>query len=136
MTSRIVLDAAAGVELLLSTETGQALRGRLPTPAEEWVPEVYFAEVAATLRRAELARRLTPERASVALDDLLTAPQRRVQVKALLPEAWTLRHNVTVTDALYVVLARHLEATLVTADLKLAQAPGLDVDIVSPPVRS
>ncbi|MGQ0431873.1 MAG: type II toxin-antitoxin system VapC family toxin [Microthrixaceae bacterium] len=117
MTRRLVLDAAAGVELLLRTETGQRLGDRLPSDAEEWVPEVYFAEVAATLRRAELAGRLTPERASVALDDLLAGPLRRVQVKALLPEAWTLRHNVTITDALYVVLARHLADALVGGDL-------------------
>ena len=64
----------------------------------------------------------------------ISSPDRNAGCsKALLPEAWTLRHNVTVTDALYVVLARHLEAALVTADLKLAVAPGLDIEIVAPP---
>ena len=54
-----------------------------------------------------------------------------MQVRALIPEAWTLRHNITVTDALYVVLARHLNATLVTAELKLAGPPGLGVEVLT-----
>ena len=44
-----------------------------------------------------------------------------------------LRHNITVNDALYVVLARHLGAVLATADLKLARAPGLDVEVITVP---
>jgi hypothetical protein len=46
-----------------------------------------------------------------------------VRVATLLPEAWSLRHNLTVADALYVVLARHLDAVLVTADRRLASSP-------------
>ena len=128
----LVLDASAGVELLLNTPAGPALREKLPAPAVEWVPEIYFAEVAGTLRRAELTGRISATRAAVALDRLLAAPTRRVQVKPLLSEAWTLRHNITVTDALYVVLARHLDATLVTADVNLAHAPGLDGAVLVP----
>lgn len=116
----------------MNTSAGQALRKKLPVPAVEWVPEIYFAEVGATLRRAELTERISAERASVALDRLLAAPTRRVQVKPLVSEAWTLRHNITLTDALYVVLARHLGAPLVTADLNLANAPGLDMAVVVP----
>jgi len=37
-----------------------------------------------------------------------------------------MRQNVTVADALYVVVARRLEVALVTGDLRLAQAPGVD----------
>jgi predicted nucleic acid-binding protein len=37
-------------------------------------------------------------------------PTDLVQVRSLLPEAWTFRHNLTIGDALYVVLARHLGA--------------------------
>jgi predicted nucleic acid-binding protein len=128
----LVIDASAGVELLLNTPTGQSLREKLDEPAAEWVPEIYFAEVAGTLRRAELAGRMSAARSTVALNRLLSAPTRRVQVKPLLAEAWTLRQNVTVTDALYVVLARHLDAALVTADLNLANAPGLGIEVIVP----
>jgi len=43
-----------------------------------------------------------------------------------------LRHNLTIADALYVVVAQHLSAPLVTADLKLAGAPTLPVVTITP----
>jgi predicted nucleic acid-binding protein len=52
----------------------------------------------------------------------------------LLEEAWTLRHNVTARDALYVALARRLRGRLLTTDQRLARAvPGLCVDLPAPP---
>ncbi|MGH9184112.1 MAG: site-specific integrase [Acidimicrobiales bacterium] len=39
----LVLDASAGVELLLNTLTGQSLRDQLPTPAAEWARQIEFA---------------------------------------------------------------------------------------------
>jgi predicted nucleic acid-binding protein len=53
-------------------------------------------------------------------------------VKPLLVEAWTLRHNLTIADALYVVVASHLKAALVTADRRLANSPGLPVTTIVP----
>lgn len=132
MTTPVVIDASAGVELLLGTERGKALHASVPRLAVEWVPEIYFAEVAAALRRAEMHGRLSGARAAVALDRLLTSPMRRVQIRSLLTEAWALRHNVVVNDALYVVLARHLGAPLVTADVALARAPSLGVEVITP----
>ena len=132
MTTPVVVDASAGVELLLGTDAGMALQARLPRPLVEWVPEIYYAEVAGVLRRAELSGRMSAARAAVALDRLLSMPMRRVQVRSLVAEAWALRHNVIVADALYVVLARHLSAPLVTADLALANAPGLGVSVITP----
>lgn len=83
---RLVLDASAGVELVLRTPIGR----------------------------------------------LVTAPLNRVSVAPLLPEAWALRHNLTVADALYVVVASHLEAALVTTDQRLAAAPALQVETITP----
>jgi len=125
-----VLDASAGVELLLRSPIGTALEPKVPGGIA-WVPEIYFAEVAAGLRRLELAGAITALRASAALDELLVAPLRRAQVKPLLSEAWTLRHRVTVADALYVVLARHLGAPLVTTDVRLTKAPNLGVRTIT-----
>ena len=53
-------------------------------------------------------------------------------MRPLIPEAWRLRHNVTVADALYVVVAQHLGAAIVTTDLKLADAPALPVVTITP----
>ena len=45
----------------------------------------------------------------------------------LTAEAWTMRHNITFTDACYVALAQRLNAPLLTTDARLAAAPNLPV---------
>ena len=128
----LVLDASAGVELLLDTSTGRRLQELLPADAQWWVPEHFYAEVAGALRRAELRSTVPPALVATAMAALGTAPLRRVQVRPLLAEAWGKRNNSTIADALYVVLAEHLHADLVTTDMKLAHAPGLSVQTIHP----
>jgi len=56
----VVVDASATVEILLNTPDGQSLaRQQVPQQAIDWVPDIYFAEVAGALRRAELTQHLT-----------------------------------------------------------------------------
>jgi predicted nucleic acid-binding protein len=128
----IVLDASAGVELALQTPIGRQIQAKLPEGATTWAPEHYYAEAVAVLRRLELNRKYDPARIQIAFDRLLNAPIKRVLVKPLVSEAWALRHNYTLGDALYVIVARHLAAPLVTADLKLAQAPNLGIETITP----
>jgi predicted nucleic acid-binding protein len=130
--SAIVLDASAGVELVLQTPLGRRLAAKLPAGTTTWVPEHYFTEVAAVLRRHEINGVFAPARIQVALDRLLTASVHRVEVKPLVTEAWHLRHNLTIADALYVVVAQHLQALLVTTDARLARSPGLPVATLTP----
>lgn len=132
MTTPVVLDASAGVEILLLTPTGRRLLAQLPSDVEEWVPELYFAEVGAVLRRAAIHAHHPLARIEAALGRLLTAPVRRVEVRPLLREAWSMRQNLTVADAVYVVMARQLNAPLVTADLRLAGSPGLGISTLVP----
>ena len=42
---------------------------------------------------------------------------------------WELRDNLTVYDAAYVALAEALDAVSVTADVRLARAPGVRCDV-------
>lgn len=42
------------------------------------------------------------------VDRLVALPTRRASVRTLASEAWALRHNITIGDALFVVMARHL----------------------------
>ena len=132
MTTPVVLDASAGVEILLLTPAGRSLLAKLPLDAEEWVPELYFAEVAAALRHHAIHDRYPRGRIELALGRLLTSPVRRARVRPLLAEARELRQSLTVAGAIYVVMARHLDAALVTADLDLAATPGLGVRTVVP----
>ena len=129
--TRLVLDASAGVDLLLEPPAGIRLQEKVPRSAEWFVPEHYFVEVAGAIRRAELSEAITPARAVRAFADLQSAPLHRALVLPLLAEAWQLRSNVTVPDAVYVVLAHKLGAALVTSDGRLANAPAIDVEIIS-----
>ncbi len=68
----------------------------------------------------------------VGASSLSVAPRHRVQVRPMLDEAWSKRGHLTVYDALYVGLAEHLNATLVTGDLRLARSPQLNVTLIVP----
>ena len=130
--TRLVLDASAGVELLLNTTRAHSLSAQFPSSAEWWVPEHYFVEVAGALRRAVLNGDATLERVEQAFSMLERAVLRRAQVRPLLSDAWARRASITVADALYVVLAEHIGGTLVTADERLARSPGLTISTIVP----
>jgi predicted nucleic acid-binding protein len=102
----LVIDASAGVEFLLDTERGREILAKIPSTADWWAPEHYFVEVAGALRRAELTKAAPSARVYAAFDALRVAPIRRAQVRPLLAEARSRRGNLTIGDALYVVLAR------------------------------
>jgi predicted nucleic acid-binding protein len=61
----------------------------------------------------------------MALDDLLALPVERASHRPLLARCWELRDNLSVYDAAYVALAEALGTPLLTADARLAKAPGL-----------
>jgi predicted nucleic acid-binding protein len=96
-------------------------------------PELVDLEVESVLRRLCLAGRLPLRRAELAMSDLVALPLRRVSHRGLLARCWELRDNLTVYDASYVTVAEQLNAILVTADTRLAGAPGLrcKIDLVS-----
>lgn len=70
----------------------------------------------------ERARRIDEERSREAARALLDLPIARYPTLSLLERAWTLRHNFSAYDAMYVALAEALETSVVTADAHLARA--------------
>jgi predicted nucleic acid-binding protein len=88
------------------------------------LPELADLEVVSVLRRQIAAGSLDARRAGQALDDLVALPAQRAPHRPLLRRCWELRNNLTVCDAAYVALAETMQATLVTADRRLAAAPG------------
>jgi predicted nucleic acid-binding protein len=126
----VVVDASALVELLLQSKRAPAVLQAVGD-TEMVAPDGINPEVLSTLRRLERIGELRAARASLAVDHLLGAPVRRLPTLPLLPRAWTLRANVTSYDACYVALARELRCPLITADLKLSQAPGLGVPLIT-----
>ena len=63
-------------------------------------------------------------RAVLALADLGTLPLRRAPHRPLLARCWELRDNLTIYDAAYIAVAEALGVLLLTADARLAKAPG------------
>ena len=115
----IVADASVVLNVI-SGEPG-GFRSLLLSPPVA-APDILDVEVMSGLRRLERRRQVTPERAQRALADLDVMPVVRHPSRVLVGSAWELRDNLTAYGALYVVLARRLSATLVTADRRMAKA--------------
>lgn len=129
--SAVVVDASALVDLLLNRATAPAVRSSLRGSALA-APSVVDGEVLGGIRSAWLRGEMDDERAAVAVDDLGAMPVERVRDRVLLHDAWSLRHNVSAPDALYVALARRLACPLVTLDRRLAAAPDLAITVIVP----
>lgn len=116
----IVIDASV-LATALGDDGGDGDRMRDALAGEELAAEIIDLEVASVWRRT-----LTDDRrAALALCDLEDLPLARAPHLPLLPRCWELRHNLTPYDAAYVALAEALGSELVTADRRLARAPGL-----------
>lgn len=124
----LVVDASVAVEYLLRTPLGLSPAETIKD-ARLAAPDLIDAEVVSALRRAVHAGRITDERAVMAVDALTQWPGRRLAGRALAPEAWRRHRSVTAYDAFCVAAAQVLEAPLLTADGRLARAPGLGITI-------
>jgi predicted nucleic acid-binding protein len=121
----IVLDASAVLEWLLGRPAARAVAARIADPGQGLhVPHLLDVEVARALRRYEATGALPAERARAALEDLRDLDAERHGHALFLPRIWQLRRNLTAYDAAYVALAEALDAPLLTADARLARAPG------------
>lgn len=87
-------------------------------------PDLLRFEVVSVIRRHLVARRLVGEQADAAIDDLVDLPITVFPTAPLLRRAWELRDNLSAYDACYVALAEALATPLLTADQRLANAPG------------
>lgn len=116
----IVVDASAAVLGLLNN--GDARRSL----AEEAVvcPHLADSEVAHALRSQVLRGSVELSAAERALDVWGRLGLQRVGVSGLLVRIWQLRDDLSAYDATYVAVAEAFEVPLVTADARLARAPG------------
>ncbi|MFM7675809.1 MAG: type II toxin-antitoxin system VapC family toxin [Synechococcus sp.] len=121
----VVVDASVLVNALLID--GPA-RARL-ADANLQAPELIDAELLSVLRHLVFADLLSEQHALQALATSQQLGLRRHTSRHLWPRAWELRTNLTAYDALYVALAEHLGATLLTADARAARAPGLQCPV-------
>ena len=120
----IVVDASV-IAPALADDDADGDRARERLRGERLVvPELFDLEMVAVIRKALVAGVLDERRAAIAIADLADLDLERVSHRPLLVRIWELHRNITPYDAAYVALAETIEATLVTADRRLAQAPG------------
>lgn len=90
-----------------------------------FAPHLVDLEVAQTLRRQALAGRMESEDGALLLRGFQALGLTRYPVYGLTERIWELRDNLTAYDASYVAVAEALGCPLVTADSRLARAPGI-----------
>jgi len=121
----IVIDATVLVVALADDgPDGDLVRDRLRRESLT-APDLVDLEVVSVLRRLHRAGGLDARRGTLAVQDLHDLPFDRVPHRALVQRCWELRGNFTAYDAAYVALAEALDVPLMTADQRLASAPGL-----------
>ena len=126
----IVVDASVLANALADDQAdGTIARQRLTSGGDLVAPDLVDVETVSVLRRRWLAGDLTARRFAAAIDDLVDLDLTRFPALPLTRRAFELRANVTPYNAVYVALAEQLACTLVTADSRLASAPGIRCSI-------
>jgi predicted nucleic acid-binding protein len=121
----IVVDASV-VATALGDDGSDGQRARASFAGEQLcAPELIDIEVASVWRRVARTGGLSSQRAAQALADLADLPLARAPHGPLMVRIWELRENLTPYDAAYIALAEALESPFLTADERLAQAPGI-----------
>lgn len=109
---------------------GDAARGAVRDLDVLQVPAVFPAEVTSALRALVLNGGLAPGLARVAAVQGREVRSQEYPFGPFLERIWELRSNLTTYDAWYVAIAEQLAEPLLTADQRLARAPGLRCEVI------
>lgn len=132
----IVVDASVLANAIADDQAdGDASRDVIRQRGGVSAPDLVDVETVAVLRKRWLADTLPARRFASAVRDLEELAIDRYPTLRLMWRAYELRDNVTAYDAAYVALAEALDCPLVTADARLAGAPGIrcEVELVESP---
>lgn len=103
--------------------------GELIRDGELHAPALLPFEVANVLRRQRLSGRLSRAEAGLANDGAARLPIEYWPFEVVAARTAELGDVLTAYDASYVALAEFLGATLVTADVRIARAPGVACEV-------
>jgi predicted nucleic acid-binding protein len=132
VSPRCVPDASALVAVLLDDGPDGRWATQALSGAELAAPSLVAFEAANVIRRHDVAGLVSADQALQAHADLLDLAIEQWPYEVLAPRAFELRANLSVYDASYVALAEVLEATLVTLDRRIADAPGVRCAVATP----
>ena len=128
----VVVDSSVLVAALVDTGRDGIWAENVVEGGVLYAPELLQVEVANTLRRLELAKKITAAEADSAYADMM---QLQIELFPFAPFAdrvWELRPTVTSYDAWYVSLAEAVGFPLATLDGRLAKAPGPKCRFLTP----
>ncbi len=130
MDGLLVVDASAVVSFLVEQGARAAAAAKRMQGVSLVAPELIGYEVLNVLRRLRASGAVSTEGAEVALRawhgiDVETWPLASFEARA-----WALTGAMSLYDASYVALAERLGAPLLTADRRLAAAPGVRAEVV------
>ncbi len=117
----LVMDASVLVDVLLVPSRGEQLAELVGTGVVA-APAHIDAEVASALSRLHRNGDLSADQVTARLSSVETMTMQRHPVASLLAQAWLLRENVYILDALYLVLAQNLKTDVLTTDGRLSRA--------------
>jgi len=121
----IVVDCSAAVEAL----RGHSEARELLASSRAFTPHLIDIELASAVRGLTLGRHITPEQGKRMIDQWPRLGVVRFAMHPLLGRVWQLRANLSAYDAVYVALAEELGCGLVTADSRIAAAPGARCEV-------
>ena len=93
-------------------------------------PDLIYPEVADAIARLRRRGLLGVDDADMLVEGLREAPLHVEPTRDLVPRALALSANLSVYDGCYVALAESRGCHLITADHRIAGAPGLPVEVV------
>ena len=126
----IVLDASAAIELVLNTSVGKQVNKRIADEREAiQVPHLVDVELIHVIRRFVMRNVIGVARGEMAIRLWRMLDVQRHEHEPFIVRIWQLRNNFSAYDATYVALAEALSAPLITADRRLAAAPGSGIRI-------
>jgi predicted nucleic acid-binding protein len=121
----IVIDASVLANVVGDDGSdGQRARAEFRGAGDVAAPDLVDVETVAVLRKRWLAGTVTDHRFAAAVEDLGQLDLDRYPALRFMRRAYELRANVTAYDSAYVALAEELGCELLTADRRLAGAPG------------
>ena len=131
MSRRLVVDASALMAILLDPDERVGHVGALMSSRQMHAPSLLPYEIANALRRLRAAGIVSASEATAAHVQLRQLAVQYWPYEVLADRGWELGGALTAYDAAYVALAERLDAPLVTADQRLARAPGLRCEVVA-----
>ncbi len=128
----IVVDASIFVSAFAEVGDYSGWASEIINSEDLHCPTLVYAECAQGLRRVERIGDLSSLEAELALREILELDKSLYPFEPYADRVWDLRHNLTCYDAWYVALAESLACPLVTLDLRISRAGGIQCEVIRP----